>query len=118
MDEGRINWIKIAASEAELHFGPNEILELMAGDRKICIGRFQNELYAFSNKCPHASGLFADGYIDATGNVVCPIHRYKFCMRNGRNVTGEGYFLKHWKVETRPDGIYVGIEKNKFFDIF
>jgi 3-phenylpropionate/trans-cinnamate dioxygenase ferredoxin subunit len=36
-------------------------------------------------------------------------------MRNGRNVTGEGYFLKHWAVEVREDGIYVALEKNKLF---
>lgn len=115
MDQHRLNWIKIAESIEEFHFGSNNITEVLAGERKICVARFQNELFAFSNKCPHASGLFVDGYIDAVGNVVCPIHRYKFCMRNGRNVTGEGYFLKNWEIEIRPDGIYVGLEKNKLF---
>jgi 3-phenylpropionate/trans-cinnamate dioxygenase ferredoxin subunit len=118
MADDRLSWIKIVESEAELDFQANHIAEVMAGERKICIGKFQQELFAFSNKCPHASGLFVDGYIDAVGNVVCPIHRYKFCMRNGRNVTGEGYFLKNWKVETREDGIYVGFEKNKLFGLF
>jgi 3-phenylpropionate/trans-cinnamate dioxygenase ferredoxin subunit len=26
-------------------------------------------------------------------------------------VSGEGYYLKHWPVEQRDDGIYVGMEK-------
>jgi 3-phenylpropionate/trans-cinnamate dioxygenase ferredoxin subunit len=30
-------------------------------------------------------------------------------MKNGRNVTGEGYYLKYWPVEAREDGIYVEI---------
>ena len=118
MVDDRLNWIKIAESEAELNFHTNNIAEVLAGERTICIVKFQQELFAFSNKCPHASGLFIDGYVDAMGNVVCPIHRYKFCMRNGRNITGEGYFLKHWKVEVRDDGIYVGLEKNKLFGFF
>lgn len=112
-----LNWIKIAESEAELDFNANNIAEAIAGERSICIARFDQKLYAFSNKCPHASGLFINGYIDAVGNVVCPVHRYKFCMRNGRNVTGEGYFLKNWPVEIRDDGIYVGLEKNKWFGL-
>ena len=112
-----LNWIKIAESETELDFSTNNIAEATAGERRICIARFNQKLYAFSNKCPHASGLFINGYIDAVGNVVCPVHRYKFCMRNGRNVTGEGYFLKNWPVEIRDDGIYVGLEKNKWFGL-
>jgi 3-phenylpropionate/trans-cinnamate dioxygenase ferredoxin subunit len=115
MAEDRFEWIKIAEAKAEINFGSNQIAEIMVGERKICIAKFQDQLFAFSNKCPHASGLFVDGYIDAVGNVVCPVHRYKFCMRNGRNVTGEGYFLKHWTVEIREDGIYIALEKNKLF---
>ena len=117
MADDRFKWIKIAESEAEIDFAENNIAEVMAGPRKICVARFGNELFAFSNKCPHASGLFVNGYIDAVGNVVCPIHRYKFCMRNGRNVTGEGYFLKHWTVQKREDGIYIAMEKNIFFGL-
>ena len=112
-----LNWIKIAEAEAEIFFNQNQIAEVVAGERKICISKFQGELFAFSNKCPHASGLFVDGYIDAIGNVVCPVHRYKFNIRNGRNVTGEGYFLRHWPVQVREDGLYVGFEKNKFLNL-
>ena len=118
MTEDRFEWIKIAEAEAEIDFKSNHIAEIMASERKICIAKFQGQLFAFSNKCPHASGLLVDGYIDAVGNVVCPIHRYKFSMRNGRNVTGEGYFLKHWLLDVRDDGIYIGMDKNKFFGMF
>jgi 3-phenylpropionate/trans-cinnamate dioxygenase ferredoxin subunit len=117
MEKARYEWVKIAEAEAEINFNENHIAEVMAGDRRICVAKFQQQLFAFANKCPHASGLFVEGYIDATGNVVCPIHRYKFCICNGRNVTGEGYFLKNWVVEVRDDGIYVALEKNKLFGL-
>ena len=74
-------------------------------------------IFAFAYKCPHAGGYFVNGYLDALGNVVCPVHRYKFCPANGRNVSGEGYYLKHWPVEIRADGVYVGLEKNKLFGL-
>jgi nitrite reductase/ring-hydroxylating ferredoxin subunit len=114
----RLKWIKVAESEEEIPFNDNSIAELMAEERKICIAKFQGRLFAFTNKCPHASGLFINGYIDAVGNVVCPLHRYKFSMHTGRNITGEGYFLKHWPVEVKDDGVYVGLEKNKLFGLF
>ena len=113
-----INWVKIAESEAEISFGENHLAEVTADDKKICIGKYRNELFAFPAKCPHASGVLSEGFIDALGNVVCPLHRYKFCMKNGRNVSGEGYYLKHWPVEIREDGVYVGLESKNLFGWF
>lgn len=103
------NWYKIAGSPAELDFSSNDIAVAEAAGKKICIGRHRAKLWAFAYTCPHASGIMADGYIDALGNIVCPIHRYKFNLQNGRNTSGEGYYLKHWPVEVREDGVYVAL---------
>ena len=112
---GKLRWVKIADAVEEMVFAPNHIAEVEADGRRICVAKQGDALFAFAHKCPHAGGYFADGYIDALGNVVCPIHRYKFCLKNGRNVSGEGYYLKHWPVELRDDGVFVGLEKNKLF---
>jgi nitrite reductase/ring-hydroxylating ferredoxin subunit len=100
-------WQKIAASAAELDFAANNIAVVETAGKKICVGRHNGKLYAFAYKCPHASGIMADGYIDALGNIVCPVHRYKFNLQNGRNSSGEGYYLKCWTVEEREDGVYI-----------
>jgi nitrite reductase/ring-hydroxylating ferredoxin subunit len=114
----KFNWVKIAESVEEISFGANNLAEVVAGDKQVCIGKYKNELFAFTAKCPHASGILAEGFIDALGNVVCPLHRYKFCMKNGRNVSGEGYYLKHWPVELRENGVFVGMENKTFFGLF
>jgi len=111
-------WIKISESQNELPFAPNDIALANADGKTICIARHDGKLFAFPQKCPHAGGYFTDGYIDPQGNVVCPLHRYKFCLSNGRNVSGEGYYLKHWPVEIREDGVYVGLEADKLFGLF
>ncbi|QEC57623.1 Rieske (2Fe-2S) protein [Flavisolibacter ginsenosidimutans] len=116
--EKRINWVKIAESVSDIPFDANEIAEVMAGDKRICIGKHKEELFAFAHKCPHASGFFSEGFIDALGNVVCPVHHYKFCMKNGRNISGEGYYLKHWPVALRKDGVFIGFDSRKLFDFF
>ena len=117
MSDDKFRWIKIADVIEEIEFASNNIAETEADGKRICIGRYNNELFAFAYKCPHASGFLSDGYLDALGNVVCPLHRYKFCIKNGRNVSGEGYYLKHWPVEIREDGVFVGLEKNKLFGL-
>jgi 3-phenylpropionate/trans-cinnamate dioxygenase ferredoxin subunit len=52
----------------------------------------------------------ADGYIDAKGNAVCPLHHYKFSLQSGRNVSGEGYLMKTFPIEIRNDGVWIGMK--------
>ena len=113
-----MRWVKIADYLVEIPFNGNDLAEVDADGKKICIGRYKGELFAFAQKCPHASGHLSEGFIDALGNVVCPLHRYKFCMKNGRNVSGEGYYLKHWPVEVREDGIFVGFDNKGIWGLF
>ena len=105
-----MTWYKIADHINELSFSDNNIAVAEMGGKKICIAKFKENVFAFAYSCPHACGILADGYIDALGNIVCPVHRYKYDMKNGRNVSGEGYYLKHWPMEVREDGVYVGME--------
>jgi nitrite reductase/ring-hydroxylating ferredoxin subunit len=110
------SWHKIADSIGELHFQENGMIEIKAGSKNICLAKHKESLFGCAVKCPHAGGHLADGYVDALGNIVCPMHRYKFSLQNGRNVSGEGYFLRAYPVEIREDGVFVGIEeKNSLF---
>lgn len=110
MSDKQYTWHKVADFINELDFNDNNIAVAEVKGKKICIGKYKEQLFAFAYKCPHAGGLLADGYIDALGNVVCPLHRYKFSMANGRNVSGEGYYLKQWPVEIRDEAVFVGME--------
>ena len=96
--------------------GDNSIAEVKAGDKTICITKHNEKWFACAAKCPHAGGILADGYVDALGNIVCPLHRYKFSLQNGRNTSGEGYFLKTFPVEVREEGVFAGIEQNNLFN--
>ena len=118
MKEKTYQWHKVAESEKELHFPDNPLVSVEIQGKAYVMGKYKDRLFAFSAKCPHAGGRMQEGYIDTLGNVVCPLHRYKFCMENGRNVTGEGYYLKHWPVEIREEGIFVGIEEGGLFHWF
>jgi nitrite reductase/ring-hydroxylating ferredoxin subunit len=118
MDEKNWKWHKVTDSENAIVWQNNDMCVVMAGEKNVTLARFNGELYAFAQKCPHASGIMADGYINAAGQVTCPIHRYRFDMKNGRNTSGEGYFLKTYKVEKREDGVYVGWEDRGFWPSF
>ena len=103
-------WHKIAESRLELFSDTNNnLVEIDVKGKKICLVNNHDGLNGCVAKCPHAGGKMADGYIDALGNIVCPLHRYKFDLKKGRNISGEGYFLKTYPIEEREDGIFVAI---------
>lgn len=109
MKEKKYKWHKIANTESELFFSPNNLLQIEVAGKKICLARGK-EIYACSAKCPHAGGIIADGFIEQD-IVICPLHRYKFDLKNGRNISGEGYFLKTYPVKVLPNGVFIGIEE-------
>ncbi|MBS1627624.1 MAG: Rieske 2Fe-2S domain-containing protein [Bacteroidetes bacterium] len=108
-------WYKIIENENLLQWQSNNMCIAEANGKKITLAKHNNTILAFVYKCPHAGGILADGFIDTLGNVVCPLHRYKFSIHNGRNVSGEGYYLKTFPIEIREDGIYVGFAEEGFF---
>jgi nitrite reductase/ring-hydroxylating ferredoxin subunit len=109
MNDQGTEWIKVADFTDALPFNAEQIAVVTAKGQSYCIGRFKDQLFGFAYRCPHAAVPLSDGYIDSRGNIVCPLHAYKFSLLNGRNVSGEGYFLKTWPVECRPDGVYLGL---------
>lgn len=118
MAETKYTWHKVADDEVSA-LRENELRVITVDHKKLCLTRWQDSLYAFTHKCPHAGGQLAEGYVDAHGNIVCPIHRYKYNLKNGYNSSGEGYYLKTYPVACREDGIYIGIAPSSgFFGLF
>lgn len=118
MAEKKYNWHKVAESVDDFFWQENHLCELQIKGRTLCIARRDDDVFACAHKCPHAGGHLADGFVDALGNIVCPLHRYKFSLKNGRNVSGEGYYLKTYPVEIRTDGVYIGFEEEGLFRFF
>ncbi len=115
MSATEMHWVLVTDAPLSLDWPDNQLLDLEVNGKKITLAKFKDGFFAFAQKCPHASGRMAQGYINPLGQVVCPLHRYAFDMKNGRNTTGEGYFLKTYPVELRPNGLFIGFKPNSFF---
>ena len=112
MPHKKVKWHKVAGSINSIEWQTNHMAVAKVAGKTITLARVNNQVFACAHNCPHASGILANGFIDATSNIVCPLHRYKFKLTNGRNVTGEGYVLKVYAVEEREDGVFVGFEES------
>jgi nitrite reductase/ring-hydroxylating ferredoxin subunit len=101
-------WHKAEPVSAE-GLADGKMQEAQAGGKQIGLLKRNGMVYAFSALCPHAGARLCDGWVDALGRIVCPLHSYRFDPANGRNTSGEGYRLMTYPVELRDDGIYVGL---------
>jgi 3-phenylpropionate/trans-cinnamate dioxygenase ferredoxin subunit len=110
-----LQWHRIAGSENEIVFASNNIAVVEVANKKICITRVDGQWHGFAYKCPHASGIMANGNLDSDGNIICPVHRYRFSLKNGRNTSGEGYFLKTYPIEWREGALFVGLAQTGLF---
>lgn len=118
MGNNNIKWFKVADSKNDILWQQNDLAVAETGGKKVTLAKIGINIFACAYTCPHASGILAEGFIDASGNITCPLHRYKFSLSNGRNVSGEGYYLKVFPIEEREAGIFIGFEENNGFNIF
>jgi nitrite reductase/ring-hydroxylating ferredoxin subunit len=112
------DWHKIAENEEEITVAENGIAVIEVKNKKICIAKYQQQWFGFPYTCPHAGGILAGGYVDKTGNIVCPLHGYRFRLKNGRNMSGEGFYMKTFPIEIRGDGIFIGMEIGGLLSMF
>jgi nitrite reductase/ring-hydroxylating ferredoxin subunit len=109
-------WHKIAETTEELHFGNNQLLQAEVAGKQVCIVKTSRGIAACAAKCPHAGGIMAEGFVDKSDHIICPIHRYTFNLDNGRDISGEGYYLKIYPLEVKDSGIFLGIEDGGLFN--
>ena len=111
----KLEWKLITTAPLSLNWAENNMVELEVEGRSFTLAKKSDAYFAFASKCPYASGRMAQGYIYPLGQVVCPLHRYCFDMKNGRNTSGEGYFLKTYPIELRDEGLFIGFQSFSLF---
>lgn len=105
-----LQWQKLADSITALFTEGKNLLTMEVSGTRVCVAKAGDQVHAVAATCPHAGALLSDGYVDLLGNIVCPMHHYKFLLRTGTDVSGGGYRLKTYPIENRADGIYIGLE--------
>jgi nitrite reductase/ring-hydroxylating ferredoxin subunit len=106
-----MKWIKIFDSwaEASSRLPENDPYILQIGEKKISIVRHGANLYAFEPLCPHQHEPLHKGTVNREGEIVCPLHAYRFNL-----VTGKEHLERCRDLETFPvktdDKIYICID--------
>lgn len=73
-------WLE-ACSAAELPPGERKLVKLKSVE--IALFNLNSTVYAIKNRCPHRSGPLIRGFIDDAGGIKCPMHGWRFDLRDG-----------------------------------
>lgn len=102
-----VSYIPVARS-GELQPGERKAIDL--NGRSLVLARVDDDYFAFSRECPHASADLLNGPIVA-GKVRCHNHGFFFDLQTGECVLPKGEnSLTVLPVEEREDEICVRIE--------
>ncbi len=77
-----------------------------AGKEEIAVFKHHGQLYAIQNNCPHEGGQLVAGWLEGD-EVVCPLHGYKFALRDGVCSTDTNLKAKIFKLVAQGDGVIV-----------
>lgn len=111
-------------NDKSIDLGPAERIPLgqgrcfTAGDRELAVFRFRDaRVFAIDNICPHRRGPLSAGvagvagvdHATATETVVCPLHGFRFSLRDGRGLDSE-MNVRVYRAEIRDGRISVWID--------
>ena len=75
---------------------------------RVAVFRDGENVVALSGRCPHANGPLGLGWIEE-GEVVCPLHRWRFRLADGRCTTMRGNPVHRFRCEVRGDEVWVEV---------
>ena len=73
-------WLE-ACSVTELPPGARKLVKLNSID--IALFNIGGTIFAIKNRCPHRSGPLIRGFTDNAGGIKCPMHGWRFDLRDG-----------------------------------
>lgn len=78
------------------------------GGLRLAVYRRGDAFFALSARCPHAAGPMDRGWVE-DGEAVCPLHRWRFRLRDGRCTTVRGEALRSFDCEVRDGRVRVAV---------
>ena len=80
-------------------------LARVKGD-EMAVFKSDGKVFGVQNTCPHEGGQLSQGWLEG-GEVVCPLHGFKFSLQTGVCSTDPKLKVKIFKLVARGEGVTV-----------
>ena len=61
----------------------NSVKLLRVGSKRLCLARTSDGIFAIDDGCTHSKASLSQGFLTQFGEVVRPLHNYRFNLRTG-----------------------------------
>lgn len=85
----------------------NQPRRVRVGDKEICLVRIGETIYAFQNECAHMGEALHRGNVNYLGEIVCPLHTYRFSIQSGEESSQRCKALRMYRVIELSEGIFI-----------
>ena len=108
-----MKWYKLFEDKGQLQRALDEQGRRMLriGERRVCLVEENGEYHVFDNLCPHNKHSLMEGTINYLKEVVCPLHGYRYSLKDGLECEGRSGPLAIHKVEIRAGGVFLGLNE-------
>lgn len=85
--------------------------KISVNGKTIALFKYNKNIYAIQNSCPHQGADLADGYVQ-DGQAVCPLHRWMFNLQSGAFSGNESIRIPTFKTKVEGNKVYILIDAN------
>ena len=103
--------VKVFQNEEQLKaaFSEKDIRVIRIGEKKVCLAKHGQAFFAFQHLCPHQMHPLKEANITAFGEVVCPLHEYRFNLKTGEEASARCQAMQTHQLQITTDGVYLSI---------
>ena len=105
-----IRWVEVFTNSFfKDSFAEGKVREVIVDGKTLLGVNQESNLKVFDELCPHQKASLKEAVCE-DGAVVCPWHKYAFCLNSGRDLSTSGNALPVYKTKLEEGNWYVGIE--------
>ena len=93
--------------EVFLAIPERKIKKLAAGEKRLAILRIGETLHIFDAQCPHRGADLSQANINGAGEIICPLHQYRFDLKTGDVRAGYCAALPVYRNELTDSGLTI-----------
>ena len=103
--------VKVFQNEEQLKkaFSEKNIRVIRIGEKKVCLAMHGQTFFCFEHLCPHQMHPLDEGKITEFGEIVCPLHEYRYNLKTGTEASQRCRDLKTFKVDINDEGVFINL---------
>lgn len=94
-------------------FPEGRVRKVQLGSLEIGILRKGDFFFGFELFCPHRGASLLNAFTNSAGELICPLHEYRFDLKTGHVKSGSCRELEMYSCKLTEQGLVIKIPENQ-----